>query len=124
MVNRALSLAAVTLLIGGFAVAPAVAQNQNLEAGKLLVGLPNLLLEVIVTVAQQIGFALQGIVVGNLQGHSRVAASHAEEAEHDKTEHAERTVKKTMRHVNAPEASVKRVRQNNDEIILLQIPSP
>ena len=34
MVNRALSLAAVTLLIGGFAVAPAVAQNQNLEAGK------------------------------------------------------------------------------------------
>jgi hypothetical protein len=34
MVNRALSLATVTLLIGGFAMAPALAQNQNLEAGK------------------------------------------------------------------------------------------
>jgi len=34
MVNRALSLATATLLIGGFVMAPALAQNQNLEAGK------------------------------------------------------------------------------------------
>ena len=34
MLSRTLSLATVTLLIGGFLAAPAPAQNQNLEAGK------------------------------------------------------------------------------------------
>ena len=34
MLSRALSLATVTLLIAGFPAAPALAQNQNLEAGK------------------------------------------------------------------------------------------
>jgi hypothetical protein len=34
MLSRTLSLATVTLLIAGFLVAPALAQNQNLEAGK------------------------------------------------------------------------------------------
>ncbi|HEX2631180.1 MAG TPA: hypothetical protein VHM22_00070, partial [Bradyrhizobium sp.] len=34
MLSRTLSLATVTLLIAGFPAAPALAQNQNLEAGK------------------------------------------------------------------------------------------
>src|SRR6184192_2609972 len=34
MLSRALSLAAVTLLIGGLPPVPALAQGQNLEAGK------------------------------------------------------------------------------------------
>src|SRR5690349_23179517 len=34
MLSRTLSLATVTLLIAGFPAVPALAQNQNLEAGK------------------------------------------------------------------------------------------
>ncbi len=98
--------------------------GEDRKAGKLLIGLLNLFLQGIVTMPQQFSLALERIVIGNFEGHSGIASGHAEQAQHDKAENSERAVKKSMRHVDATKTSVEGMRQNNYEIILLQIPSP
>ena len=86
----------------------------------MFVGLLYLALQIVIPLAQYLGFLLQRVVVRDLPRHARVAARDADEHQNCDTEHAERTINNPVRDVDALQAPVNRVREYNYKVILLQ----
>ena len=94
--------------------------GEHLEAGELLIGLLYLFLQVVVAFAKQFGFMLQGIVVGDLEGHAGVAAHHAEHEQRAAPPRIRARSRQTCAKCGPVAGARERMRQNKDEIVLLQ----
>jgi hypothetical protein len=86
----------------------------------LFVGLLDLPLQVIVTLPQHLRFLLQGVVISHFPNHSGVTSHDAEKHQKGNTEAAQCGVDEPVRNVYSLKAPVKRMRQNDDKVILIQ----
>jgi hypothetical protein len=66
---------------------------------------------------------LKRVIVGHFQRHPRITANHAEHQKKKNREGAKSAVYEAVRDVDALEAPVQRVRQNENKVVLLQISS-
>ena len=73
--------------------------GQKLKAGKLLVGLPDFFLQILIALTQHLRFMLQRIVISHLQRHARITAGDTEHSQHQQSHHTKRAVDGTMRNV-------------------------